>query len=133
MRYVRHYKQQTIKTSDPREFDDFMNEIFMRAAQSGKEPEVHFFENQDFCATVRYFVNLNIPETISEQYEVRGETHQCQECPKYVPITDRRRTTSLCECGKKRCPDSKACDMFYHMLEGGMLYAPNENTSKQIK
>lgn len=36
MKYVKHYRQQTVKTDDPKEFDDLINEIFIRAAGSGK-------------------------------------------------------------------------------------------------
>ncbi len=111
MKYVRHYKQKTIKSDDPKEFDDLMNAIFISAAQGGKEPEVHFFEGMGLCASVRYFVSLSIPETISEQHEVLGERHQCSECPLFS-MTPGKKKHGACVKGAT-WSDSPVCDEFY--------------------
>ena len=111
MKYVKHYRQQTVKTDDPKEFDDLINEIFIRAAGSGKEPEVHFFEGMGLCASVRYFVNLTIPESLSEEHEARGEFHKCYECPFFEVVPGKKK--------KGTCPkgstwiDSNVCDIYY--------------------
>ena len=117
MKYVRHYKQQTIKTDDPKEFDDFMNEIFMRASAGGKEPEVHFFEGMGFCACVRYFVSLTVPETLAEEKEALGEFHDCIECP-YFTLTPGKKKKGTCIKGQTWV-DSRVCDAYYEKVLGG--------------
>lgn len=134
MKFVKHFKQQTVRTNDPREFDALVNEIFIQAAQGGKEPEVHFYDSQGFCATIRYFVNLQIPETISEEFELRGEKHYCAECQYFSISSDRRYKYGHCSLyDKRRCGDTPACDALYSMIQGGELYGPDADRGKYLE
>ena len=51
MRYIRQYVQQTVQAESSSEFDELVNAIYRKAALSGKDPEIHFFEGRGFCAT----------------------------------------------------------------------------------
>lgn len=120
MKYVRGFRQETVKADSPEVFDLKMNDIFLRAASSGKEPIVKFFDSMGFCATVRYFVSEAIPETIAEKYELEGNGYLCQECPYFLLPEDRRRKNVRCEKAKRLVSaDSRACDIFYLALEEG--------------
>jgi hypothetical protein len=114
MKLVRHFEQKTIKTSSAEEFDILMNSIYKTAVRGGKEPEVHYFEGMGFCASVKYFVAKDIPETLAEEYELRGQGEVCDACPYFTPPKDKRFKTSLCQrTNRKTCYDSSACDIFY--------------------
>ena len=114
MKYLRHYEQKTIKANCPEDFDAEMNIIYQKAAQSGKEPEVHFFDGMGFCASVKYYISANLPETLSEEYELRGEGEHCKTCPYFEPLKDKRFKFSTCAKTENRvCADSPSCDIFY--------------------
>lgn len=114
MKYIKHYQQKTIKTSDPEEFDILMNSIYEEAAKGGKEPEIHFFEGMGFCASIKYFVSLNLPETLAEEYELKGLGCRCTDCPYFEPPKDKRFKTSVCpRTNLRTCFDRNACDIFY--------------------
>lgn len=114
MKYVKHYVQKTVKTTKADEFDEQMNLIYLEAAKGGKEPEIHFFDREGFCASIKYFVSLTIPETISEEYELRGEGAYCPECPYFIPPQDKRFKRTTCSKTMDRTnSDARACDIFY--------------------
>lgn len=60
MKYVRGFRQETVKADSPEVFDLKMNDIFLRAAASGKEPVVKFFDSMGFCATEGYLRRQNL-------------------------------------------------------------------------
>ena len=119
MRYVRSFKQETVMADTPEVFDLKMNDIFLRASSSGKEPVVKFFDQMGFCATVRYFVSEAVPESLADKYELEGNSYLCSECPYFKMPEDRRRKNVRCE--RSGClvdAGTRACDIFYLSLEG---------------
>lgn len=105
-------------TEDPLEFDQSMQDIFEAATRSGKEPSVHFWEGMGLCATVTYYELEDIPETISERYEMQGIKRRCFECKHYQPSTDGRVKWVRCEeKGGITSALSACCDIYYQELE----------------
>lgn len=113
MRYVKQYYQETVKEKDPAIFDAKVNEIYRKAYAGGKDPEVKFIDGLGLCASIRYFVSEQIPESIRDEYELRGEKHYCCECPYFVLPEDRRIRRVLCERKNRTDASSGACDIFY--------------------
>lgn len=119
MKYIKGFRQETVKADSPEVFDLKMNDIFLRASASGKEPVVKFFDSMGFCACVRYYVSEAIPESLAEKYELEGNGYICSECPYFELPQDRRRKNVRCEKAKRLISaDSHACDIFYLALEG---------------
>lgn len=127
MKYVRQFKQKTIKSDDPMEFDQMINAVYMVAAGGGKEPEIHYYDGMGLCASVRYFVNEMIPEDTKDEYEMLGDYRYCVECPLFKMPEDRRVKRTICEKGHRTYTDSKACNDYYVMLKEGLLDEPDEN------
>ena len=121
MKYIRQYKQKTVRAENPEEFDSMINAIYFLAAASGKEPEIHYYEGMGLCASVKYYINEKIAEDICDEYELLGEKHYCFECPYFSKSDDRRIKKAFCSKGEKVYTDSKACKIFYEMLKGGLL------------
>ena len=77
-----------------------------------------------YSALLCYEEHIEIPETLRDEYELRGEGYTCGDCPFKVPVTDgRARHRWTC----KRMPqgtdvDIRACNWFYTMLEKGEVY-----------
>ena len=128
MKYVKQFVQETVKEENVKEFDMAMNAIYERAALGGKPPEVHYFDGPFMCATVRYFLEATIPETLADEYELRGERHRCMECPFFSLPKDRRIKLVKCQrTGRLVEAPTSACELYYNMLE---LEGTNE--AKQI-
>ena len=81
MKHVRRFTQETVREESAKAFDDAMNAIYEKASKSGKMPEVHYFDGLGLSATVRYYLEEDIPESISDEYSLKGDTHRCFECP----------------------------------------------------
>lgn len=111
MKINRQYKQETIVAQNPLEFDTKMNKIFSTA---GKDVDIHYFDSIGLCATVRFWSEEFIPESISEKYELIGEKHYCKECRHYSQSNDKRVKKVLCEVNTCLVTqDTCVCDVFY--------------------
>lgn len=110
-----------VDARDAAELAELLNEKMEQI--KGAQPEIKWFDGQ-FSALLFYDEHLEIPEDIRDEYELRGETYTCGECPMKTPITDGR-------CHHRwRCDrmprgtdeDQRACVRFYEMLERGELF-----------
>ena len=120
MRYIRQYFQQTVQAETSAEFDALVNDIYKKAALGGKDPEIHFFDTRGFCATVKYFMSTEIPETISEEYQLKGIRCNCSDCPLYFPSEDKRVKYVRCDHVSHRVDaETNACDYFYQTFMEG--------------
>lgn len=75
-------------------------------------------------ALLFYEERLEEPEDIRDEYELRGETYTCGECPFKEPVTDGR-CHHRWKC--RRMPrgtddEQRACLWFYQELEEGRVY-----------
>lgn len=120
MKYVRQFMQKTIKEDDPVIFDEMVNSVYLKAATSGKEPEIHYYDGMGFCATIKFFIQQQIAEDTKDKFEMIGDYHFCSECPEYNLPTDRRIRHFHCNKGKSIECGSRACNYFYEMLKGGL-------------
>lgn len=114
MKYIRQFVQETITASTPEEFDILMNAVYSKASEAGKEPDIHFFDRDDFCASVRYFVSKTVPENIKDERELAGDYRYCAECPLFELPSDKR--IKYVKCPKHNSlvnGGSRACNEFY--------------------
>lgn len=121
MRYVKQFMQKTIKSDDPVIFDEMINSVYLKAAEGGKEPEIHYYDGMGFCATVKFFINQTIAEDAKDEFEMIGDYHFCSECPYFELPGDRRIRHFHCHKGKSISTDSRACNDFYEALKKGVL------------
>lgn len=104
------------------EFEVTMND----ALEEIEEPTITFDRNRPFLAYIVYTETVEIPTTVRDAYELRGERHVCRECPYYHKQTDRRKRYSICDLGESITAEHPACDMFYKMLNDGTLNDPKK-------
>ena len=125
MKNIRQFMQHTVKADDFEDFDSKMNIIFAQASKSDREPDVHYHDGLGLCATVRYWVSQDIPETISDEFALYEHRHYCPECEYYQPPKDKRIKNFICEhSGLHIWPEKEACDEYYIKLvkEGALNY-----------
>ena len=107
--------QETVQESTKEEFDAKMNIIFSKTGD--RNLEVHYFDSLGLCATVRYWTETRIPETIAEEYECKGIHYICENCPHYHESNDRRvKYTTCSHSGVKVCAKTRACEYFYEKI-----------------
>ena len=108
-------------------FEQELNEAIRRLKDYN--PMVKFSESIPFYAYVKYRVNENIPETISEASEIEGVRFVCAQCPCFKPVlredgeVDKRVKYGDCkyaELGRvlRKAP---ACDRCYEAIKEGSV------------
>lgn len=86
-----------------------------------REPEVIWNLGNGNSAFLLYYDTEEIPETIQEEYLLRGECYTCADCPHKEPVTDGRRRYKY-TCKRKvpgTNPEDQACKWFYIEKEEG--------------
>lgn len=73
---------------------------------------------------ITYTVVTNEAETLSEKYELKGETATCAECPKCVrdlnrfgEVDTRKKWATCGATGERVRIDARACDIHYELME----------------
>ena len=86
----------------------------------GDKVEVVFCGKYGLSAILSFDETTKKPETLREEYELRGEVYTCADCPHRQPITDgRKRSKWYCTRRPRGTDlDASACNHFYLELEG---------------
>lgn len=122
------YDQFAIVSADSASlFNQQLNEQIFRLRDYN--PVVNFSESIPFYAYIKYRVNENTPETISEASEVEGVRFVCAQCPHFRPALredgeiDKRVKWGDCEFAElgRVLKTNAACDRLYELIkEGGV-------------
>lgn len=71
-----------------------------------------------FVAFVTYYKQVQIPEDLQDEYELRGEARTCHDCEKFPIITDGRIKVVRCPHTGRGCSaGTRACNAYYKHLE----------------
>ena len=93
---------------------------------STKNPKVSF---AGLTAYISYFETVSIPESVADEYELKGACFHCEDCPEFQAILkedgteDNRLKYGECqyaEMGRTR-KDRAACDMLYKLIRDGRI------------
>lgn len=81
------------------------------------------FERDGNTFWVTYTVVTNVPETLAEAHEMKGETSYCGECPhclrdrnRFGEIDTRKKWAVCGDTGERIRIDENACDTYYELL-----------------
>ena len=93
---------------------------------SDKNPIVKF---DGLTAYISYTETVRIPEDTSDEYELKGVSFRCEDCPMFDPICkgdgteDRRVKYGNCELSKfgRTMRDSQACEQLFTMIQNGRV------------
>ena len=108
-------------------FNQQLNEEIRRLKDNS--PVVHFSESIPFYAQIKYIVNEEAPETISEASEMEGVRFVCAQCPYFkAPLKDDGTEDKRCKYGDcehtelgRTFKSSPACEKLYELIaEGGV-------------
>ena len=130
MRYESYVVQQTIVADSAREYDRQMNDVLNNAPGA---TIIDRMEDGRYCSIIRYTKHVQIPETIEEEYYLKGYQFSCKECKHFQMPEDKRRCEGTCACGTNVRIDAMACEYFYDRLARGEQMFKNPKKLKDIK
>ena len=105
-------------------FEEELNARLMDLSE--KNPKVSF---AGLTAYISYFETVCIPESIADEYELRGACFHCEDCPEFQAALkadgteDTRLKYGECQYAEMRRTrrDAKACDMLYKLIRDGRI------------
>lgn len=114
-------QQKTIIRLTPEDWDEAVNAFLATLTDDvRREPTITRERTTagEFLATVEYFKLIQEPETIADEFYLRGEVHRCDDCPQLKRERDRRIRWLTCERGMRETTSgsSEACDWYYEQL-----------------
>ena len=111
----------TIQTKDPQKFDLLLKEALDPIKL--KNPEVTRFYDSEIghCAYVSWEEKICEPENAKDEFELKGISYCCGECPLFVLQKDRRVKKSICNLGESTWYEKSACNELYEMIKEGKI------------
>ena len=115
-------KFKAVTGSDAFNFQTKLNAALDELNRKGVQYELQFNNAMGFCAYIVYEENIEICETVKDEYEEVGELHKCIECPFFMRPTDGRRKYTRCpKTSKLAAGTDSCCELFYRMLDTGEI------------
>lgn len=104
-----------VKTATAEEFNEQINAVLSKH----KNATVHFMTGGEMLgAYVEYETVLEIPETLVEEYELKGAGKKCHECPYFVRTKDKRFKWHYCAQRQSKVTECQgACEAYYQLLD----------------
>ena len=120
------YEQFAIVSSDSAPlFEKQLNEKMYELRDN--YPEVKFSDSIPLYAQVKYRVETVAPESISDEFEMVGASFVCEQCPYFVPATNKSGSEDLrCKVGDctqesnelgRTYKTTPACDALYELIQ----------------
>lgn len=121
MKVVERTEIKVIEAKSGAEFESLMNNALRDVSSHNSKYQIHWNLSMGHCAYIEYAYTEKIPETLMDEYALRGEVYYCGNCPKFYPSTDGRSRAGQCLYGKcnKPIPSDKACKHFYQKIDSG--------------
>lgn len=133
MKYISRKQSLIITGNTAEDFQNKLNKALEDLADKGYKHDLQFNMSYGLCAYIIYEEVYQKAETLADEYELKGETYKCYECPMFRPSKDRRVKYTTCERGVRQtwhsCP---CCEWFYEAMEGGEI-SLNEEGSVETK
>lgn len=115
MKHIQKKKVKVIHRQNAIEFEEAMNEFL----DIQPEAEIDRDNTIPFLAYLYYLQDIQIPETIADEYILQGYDHRCKDCPHCV-LEGKRWNQKRVPCEFTATghtfTDAPVCDLFY--MEG---------------
>lgn len=132
MKYVNRKQTLIITGSTAGEFQTNLNNALDDLARKGKKHDLQFNMAYGLCAYIIYEERFEEAESLADEYELKGETYKCYECPFYRPSNDKRVKYTTCAHGERHTYHSMdCCEWFYEELEKGGIELGEETAPKE--
>lgn len=116
MKIKRYQKLEVVADSNPQIFQDKVNAILERLA--GEKYDLQLFNNQNgLSAFISYEVTERTPESLKDEYDLKGVTFVCKDCPFYEAVNTYEGVCPHCKGVLRRTDDVGNCNPFWTWLE----------------
>lgn len=121
MKVIERTGVKVIESQSGSEFEDLMNNALREVSDLKSKYQIYWNLSRGHCAYIEYSYTEKIPETLMDEYALRGEIYYCGNCPKFFPSTDGRTQAGTCLYGKcnRPIPSDRACKHFYQKVDSG--------------
>ena len=109
----------TIECETAAGFDKELSHVLSKAGRSVQI--MHNMNRTAHCAYVMWEEVENVPENIRDEYELKGVSFRCADCPFYERPADRRLRDGSCKLKARTDPNGAACLHFYKLYALGEL------------
>ena len=111
-------KMKTIQASTAEEFD----KLFNKANEELTDVELRW-DSSPMCVHLLYKEKKLVPETLAEEFELRGERYHCINCPYFKRGKDKRCRAVGCKYSPYGtvAEYNAACEYFYKQLINGKI------------
>ena len=127
MKIIKRQQTKIVHANTAEDFEERLNHYLADLSDRRLKYELNFNNSLGFCAYILYTEVTEYPETLAEEFEMRGERHHCTECI-YCRIPDDRRFKNF-HCSRTGGLVSKAspcCEEFYESLLHGDSFLREE-------
>ena len=132
MKYINRKQSLIVTGNTATEFQEKLNTALAEIAEKGYKHDIQFNMAMGLCAYILYEERREVAETIADEYELKGMTFKCYECPMFRPSEDKRVRYTTCAHGVHRTAHNDlCCDWFYEQLEGGALKLNEEGSTTE--
>lgn len=115
MKQRRSQHIEVVSERSPAEFQDKLNALYEEL--QGQPFQQTLYNNENgFTAYLTYEVVEQIPETLRDEYKLKGITFTCGECPYYEAVNRYEGMCDFCK-GTLRRTDEADCKAFWSYME----------------
>lgn len=113
-------KVKVVSATTAEEFESKINSVLNGLNEKRINYDLQLNPTAGFIAFVTYTETVQVPETLADEYELKGERHKCGECPHFPVITDGRVKWVRCPVTQGLVnKGTNCCDTFYkEVMEG---------------
>ncbi len=116
-----------VKADSAAAFEEELNARISELANN--RPVVSFHDADPLFARISYTENVKVPETLSDEYALKGITFRCEDCPNFTPMAkadgteDKRLKYGECQYARmgRTYRDSMACELLFQMIADGRV------------
>ena len=117
-------QQKTIIAMTPEEWDERVNDALSHMLDDTRNtPTIERTRTSDggYMAVIEYWKEYQEPETLRDEFYLRGEVYRCADCPHLRKNPDKRVRWLECALGMKGVTQGcdEVCDWFYEQVHKG--------------
>lgn len=115
-------KFQIIENKNPKQLTEELNSILWDVAEHDNVDVVTGFDSSiGHYAHIRWMEEVVIPESVADEFHLKGIRYVCGECPFFILQQDRRIKHTVCNKGSRTTYDHPACECLYEMVKKGEI------------
>lgn len=116
-KYMRHYCR-TVQAKSEQAFD----KRFAQVSEELQEKDVELvWDSTGMCVHFHYTEPVYVPESVKEEYELKGCSYHCKDCPYFIKGKNGKYKSAGCMYEPDAVDYTEACEKFYREMATGKI------------